>query len=178
MDPKDPAKILSQGEMGGGEADFARWRAMAAACYFRLNGNKEYDEIVHQSLSGRDWGKDPSEPYLWVYMHAKGADPALVDKTRSAVVHRADELLGQIDLLLALRRVRGLKFARGAVAEQAHLAVLEAILYLGALGLGERGFDAMFVAGTEFDGIEAGGFQGPDDGLQIHIVEDVVGNGA
>jgi hypothetical protein len=36
----------------------------------------------------------------------------------------------------------------------------------------------MFVAGAKFDGIESGGLQGPDDGFQIHIVEDVIGDGA
>jgi hypothetical protein len=39
--------------------------------------------------------------------------------------------------------------------------VLEAILHLGAFGVGERGLDSMFVAGAKFDGFESGGLQGP-----------------
>src|ERR1035437_9944681 len=101
-----------------------------------------------------------------------------LDAEGARVVREADELLGQIDLPLALGSVGGLELASGAEAEQPHLAVLEAILHLGAFGVGERGLDSMFVAGAKFDGIESGGLQGPDDGFQIHIVEDVIGDGA
>jgi hypothetical protein len=93
-------------------------------------------------------------------------------------VREADEILGQGDLLLALGRVGGLELAGGALAEQAHLAVLEAIFHLGAFGCGERRLDSVFVAGAKFDGIESRGLQGPDDRFQIHIVEYVVGDGA
>src|ERR1019366_1031837 len=84
------------------------------------------------------------------------------DAEGAGVVREADKLLGQIDLLLALGSIGGLELAGGAEAEQAYLAVFEAILHLGAFGVGERGLDSMFVAGAKFDGIESGGLQGPD----------------
>ena len=49
---------------------------------------------------------------------------------------------------------------------------------IGAFGVGEGRLDSVFVAGAQFDGIEAGGLQSLDHSLQIHIVEDVIGDGA
>ena len=92
VDPKNPNKILDQKEMGGHDKDYALWRATAAACYFSLTGEKEYDEIVHQYFAGGD----ATEPYKWVYLRAKGADPALVSKIKAAIQDRASGLLSQI----------------------------------------------------------------------------------
>ena len=96
----------------------------------------------------------------------------------AGIVRQSDELLRQIDLLPAFRGVRGLELARRAVAQQAHLAVLESLFHLGAFGFGKRGLHSVFVAGAQFDRIESGGLQGPYDGFQIHVVEYVVGDGA
>ena len=53
VDPKNPKKILSQGEMRG-DADYSNWQAVAAAAYFRLTGKKEFDDIVHADLAKRN----------------------------------------------------------------------------------------------------------------------------
>lgn len=75
-----------------GRRRYALWRATAAACYFSLTGEKEYDEIVHQYFPSGD----PTEPYKWVYMRSKGADPALVAKIKAAIQDKASNLLGQM----------------------------------------------------------------------------------
>ena len=82
------------------------------------------------------------------------------DSEGAGVVREADELLGEVDLLLAFDRVVGLELAGAAEAQEAHFAVLEAVLHLEAFGFGERGFDAVFVSGAKFDGVEAGGLRG------------------
>jgi len=93
VDPKNPNQILSQGEMGGDDKDYAVWRATAAACYFRLTSQKEYDQIVHDAVA-KGVG-DVAEPYKWVYMRSKGADPDLVAKIKKAVADSATGILGQ-----------------------------------------------------------------------------------
>jgi nitroreductase len=96
--PQNPNRPLDQGEMRNDQdQDYPIWRATAAACYFRLGGNKEYDEIVHEAYAKRDQVKlDVIEPYLWVYMKSKGADPAMVASIRKAILAKADSFLGQM----------------------------------------------------------------------------------
>jgi len=43
--PQNPNRPLDQGEMRG-DQDYPNWRTMAAACYFRLSGKKEFNDIV------------------------------------------------------------------------------------------------------------------------------------
>jgi hypothetical protein len=95
VDPKDAKKILSQGEMGGDNNDYAMWRNMAAAALFRLTGTKEYDDIAKEGFAKLDWnkGETSTEPCLWVYMHAKGADPAMVEKIKKNIISKADGVL-------------------------------------------------------------------------------------
>jgi hypothetical protein len=102
IDPAKPGTLLSQGEMRG-DQDYPLWRATAAACLFRLSSAKEYDDIVKESCSKWDWAqgkpfgpgdKDGFYPLLWVYLHAKGADPTLGANIRRAILGTADETVG------------------------------------------------------------------------------------
>ena len=101
VDPKNPAKVKSQGEMPG--LDIPRDRAMAAACYFRLTGKKEWDDIVHSECAKWGWakgnafetgGEDAFYPLMWVYIHTKGADQALVGNIKKAILTTADATVG------------------------------------------------------------------------------------
>lgn len=79
------------------DADYGAWRLMAAACLFRLTGDKGYDAIVHEMLAARNWQKDdPTDPALWVYMRTKGADPAIVAKIKKSMLDQADAGLAAI----------------------------------------------------------------------------------
>jgi hypothetical protein len=102
VDPDKPGTLLSQGEMRG-DQDYPLWRATAAACFFRLTGAKEYDDIVKESCSKWDWAKgkafgpgdkDGYYPLMWIYLHAKGADPAIVAQIRQAISGTADATVG------------------------------------------------------------------------------------
>jgi hypothetical protein len=96
VDPDDPTKLFNQGEMRG-DTDYPAWRLMAAACYFRITGEKQYDAIVHEMLAGRKWdSEDPMEPALWVYLHAKAADPAIVALIKKSAIASADQILATI----------------------------------------------------------------------------------
>ena len=93
--PQNPHKPLDQGEMRG-DQDYPVWRTTAAACYFRLFGMKEHHDIVRESYN-RDRGKaDVIEPYRWVYMNSRGADPAIVADIRKEILAKADSFLGQM----------------------------------------------------------------------------------
>ena len=96
VDPKNPKKILSQGEMRG-DADYSNWQAVAAAAYFRLTGKQEFDDIVHADLAKRNLINDANDPALWIYIHAKGADPALVATIKKAILSAADSTLHQLE---------------------------------------------------------------------------------
>jgi hypothetical protein len=102
VDPAKPGTLLSQGEMRG-DQDYPIWRATAAACFFRLTGLKEYDDIVKESCSKWDWAqgkafgpgdKDGFYPLMWIYLHARGADPAIVAQIRQAILGTADATVG------------------------------------------------------------------------------------
>src|SRR5205085_11795604 len=86
----------SQGEMRN-DTDYANWRTIAAASFFRLTGKKEFDDIVHEGFAKRDLTKDSSDPALWIYLHTKGAEPALVAKIKKAMLDSADTTLKQLD---------------------------------------------------------------------------------
>jgi hypothetical protein len=97
-DPAKPGKVLPQGEMRG-DQDYAVWRATAAACYLRLTGKKEYDDLLHEAVGKLDWaqgkgletgGSDAYYPLFWIYTHTKGADAALAASIRKAVLATAD----------------------------------------------------------------------------------------
>ena len=101
-DPAKPGKVLSQGEMRG-DHEYSLWRATAAACYFRLTGKKEFDDIVHEECARSKWangrsfdpgGEDLWYPLMWSYIHTKGADAALVDNIRKAIFGTAEATLG------------------------------------------------------------------------------------
>ena len=95
VDPKNPKKILSQGEMRD-DHQYANWQLAAAAALFRFTHKPEYDQIVHQVLEQRNWGGgEPAEPGLWIYMNTKGADRAIVGRIHSAVFNYADNLVSQ-----------------------------------------------------------------------------------
>jgi hypothetical protein len=98
VDPAKPGQLLSQGEMRG-DQDYAVWHATAAAAYFRYTGKKEYDDLVHEACSKLDWAqgkafgpgdKDPYYPLMWIYLHTKGADPALAGQIRKSILGAAD----------------------------------------------------------------------------------------
>lgn len=95
VDPNTPQKILSQGEMRG-DADYPNWRTIAAAAYFRLTGKQEFDDIVHAELAKRDLVNDANDPAIWIYIHTKGADPALVATIKKAILAAADSTLHQL----------------------------------------------------------------------------------
>jgi hypothetical protein len=100
-DPAKPGHVLSQGEMRG-DLDYPLWRATAAACYFRLGGKKEFDDIVHEACAKWDWAqgksfepgdRDAFYPLIWIYTHTKGADPVLVASAKKAILGTADATL-------------------------------------------------------------------------------------
>lgn len=102
VDPAKPGKLLSQGEMRG-DQDYPIWRATAAACFFRLTGAKEYDDIVKESCSKWDWAqgkafgpgdKDGFYPLMWIYLHAKGADSSIAANIKKAILGTADATVG------------------------------------------------------------------------------------
>ena len=96
VDPDKPGKCLNQGEMRG-DSDYPNWRTVAAACYFRLTGKPEYDTIVHDSLAKRNLEKDANDPALWIYIHTKSADPALVASIKKAMLASADATLRDLN---------------------------------------------------------------------------------
>ncbi|HEX5324566.1 MAG TPA: glycoside hydrolase family 9 protein, partial [Capsulimonadaceae bacterium] len=97
VDPKDPAKELYSGDID--TPNIHEYRALAAACYFRITGDKKYDQIVHEETA--DWktpqpGDDPDRyPIYWVYDHTKGADPALIARFNKLVLDSADQVVLQ-----------------------------------------------------------------------------------
>ncbi len=103
VDPKDPKKVKSTGEMGAGNDDFHRHRALAAGFLFRLTGSKEYDDVVHEECGKMGWaqgkGFDPDgegmlRPLMWSYLHTKGADAMLAANIKQAILATADTALG------------------------------------------------------------------------------------
>jgi endoglucanase len=97
-DPAKPGRVLPQGEMRG-DQDYPLWRATAAAALFRLTGKKEYDDIVRESCAPWDWAqgkpfgpgdKDGFYPLMWIYLHAKGADPGIVANAKKAILGTAE----------------------------------------------------------------------------------------
>lgn len=97
VDPKDPTKELYTGDIS--TPDYHEYRALAAACYFKITGDKQYDAIVHEETA--DWvAPNPGEqidryPIFWVYSHTPGADPALVAKFKRWVLDSADGVVPQ-----------------------------------------------------------------------------------
>jgi endoglucanase len=96
VDPKDPKKILSQGEMRG-DGDYAAWRTIAAAALFRYSGNSAFDTVVRADLARRNMEKDANDPALWIYLHTKGADPALTASIKKGMLASADATLRDLN---------------------------------------------------------------------------------
>jgi len=96
-DPKDPKKIANTGNWF--TADFERCRALAAACYFRATGDRQYDKIVQEAAAkwkpaGPGEGEE-TWPIIWVYVHTPGADADLVKKMKQLVLSSADGVVKQ-----------------------------------------------------------------------------------
>ena len=96
-DPKDPKKPASTGEWFF--VDYARCRALAAACYFKTTEDAKYDAIVRECF-GKWNAVPPGEerelyPAIWLYTHSKGADPELVAKMKRMVLAGADEIVAK-----------------------------------------------------------------------------------
>jgi hypothetical protein len=96
-DPKDPKKPAYTGEWFF--VDYEKSQALAAACYFKATGDKQYDAIVQQSFA--KWNSlPPGEttelyPVIWVYTHTPNAEPALVQKMKKMITDSADAAAGQ-----------------------------------------------------------------------------------
>ena len=87
-------------------------------------------------------------------------------------------MLADVDLLAAFGRVGGLKLALRAQAEQPYLGVQETRLDALAARRVERALDAVLVAGPQLYGLESSGLQILDDGVNVPVVQDVIGDGA
>lgn len=87
-DPKDPGKMAYGGEWF--TADFERCRALAAACYFALTGQKAHEQTARQ-IMGKWTRIRPGEDgdmlqAAWVYIHAPAADADLAARLRQMVL--------------------------------------------------------------------------------------------
>ena len=82
-------------------ADYAKTKALAAACYFRATGDKKYADLVKAEFIKVD--PKTNEPAFkldgngfehqataWVYAHTPGADPELVKKMKDAIFNAAE----------------------------------------------------------------------------------------
>lgn len=100
------------------------------------------------------------------------------DAPCAGIVREVNPLLTDVDLFAALGGVRGLKFASGAKAQQADFAARKTSFDALPSGGVKGDFDTVVVAGPQFDRLEASGFQILDDGIEVPIFQDIVGNGA
>ncbi|MBI3948188.1 MAG: glycoside hydrolase family 9 protein [Armatimonadetes bacterium] len=96
-DPRNPKKQAYTGEWF--LADYQRTRALAAACYFRLTADPQYDAIIHQTferLQALRPGEDTDlYPTIWVYAHTEWADAALVRRMERMIFDAAERVVKQ-----------------------------------------------------------------------------------
>lgn len=86
-DPKKPKEVQYSGYWF--LMDYTETRTLAAACFFAADGDPEMDKIVHEGFAqNHDWW-----PAMWVYTHAKGADPMLVARMKQHILDAANEPL-------------------------------------------------------------------------------------
>lgn len=71
-------------------ADFTRTRLLAAACYFRLTGDQNWNDIMKEPWGKFDGGSFECQAAAWVYVHTNGADPELAKKMKDAITGAAD----------------------------------------------------------------------------------------
>ena len=91
-DPKDPKKQAYTGDWFS--LDHTMTRALAAACFFKLTRQAEYQKIVEE-IASKWQGFPPGDegdryPVIWVYCHTEGADPALSEKLKKLIVDCAE----------------------------------------------------------------------------------------
>ena len=91
---------------------------------------------------------------------------------------RFDPLLPDLDLFPPHRRIGRFEFASRAETQQTHFALLESLADLVPLSLVERRFDAVLVPRAQLDGLISRRFQIPDDGFEIPVLQEVVGDAA
>jgi hypothetical protein len=94
-DPKDPKKPAKTGEWYF--VDYNACRAIAAACLFKLTGDKRHEAIAREWLN-KLGGLPPGENWeavqaAWPYIHAEGADPELVKKLKKALLDCGDAVV-------------------------------------------------------------------------------------
>lgn len=94
-DPGKPGKAKYTGEWFFANYDTSR--ALAAACFFKLTGDKKYDEIVRESYSKFNWTNNRNSgeqndlwPVIYNYSRTPGADPELVKKMKEQIFAVAD----------------------------------------------------------------------------------------
>src|SRR3954447_7628442 len=91
-------------------------------------------------------------------------------------MRQLDPLLSQVNVLTATGGIRRMEFASGAEAEQSHFTVLKARLYPLSFGGRNRWLDAMFMPGAEFHCFEPGRLELFDDGFEVPIFQNVIGD--
>ena len=87
-------------------------------------------------------------------------------------------LLADFQLFAAHLGIGRLELTRRAVAQQAHLALLQASRELFALVARQRALDAVLVLRAQLDRFIAGLFELADDGFEVPVLEEIVGDTA
>ena len=100
------------------------------------------------------------------------------DGPRACIVGQVNPCLRDLDVLLPHRRVSRVELARRTEAEQAHVAPGKARFHLLPLRLGEAGLHPVFMLRTKFYGGKASLLEFGDQGLQVPVPQDVIGDGA